>query len=271
MSETQAIVSSLVAFQFERFRNFPLVQAMSGRVGAADDGDLGYTPNNDHDRIDANRDAFLSAVRVSPDALTLGKQVHGTHVEVVTSDDRGRGRPPRFDGFPATDALVTEARDVVLGTIVADCVPLLVYDTRLHVVGLAHAGWRGTIGRIGERVVETMCTEFGSRPMDLIAGIGPSIGPCCYEVGQEVIQAWRDTAVSDHEQAIIRHNSSYHFDLWSANQLSLIEAGLAPEYIEQSCICTRCHSDQYFSFRAARAGLIPSGRMMMVAGLGAHP
>lgn len=270
MSDPLVVTSgSRVAFAFERFSQFPLLVAMSGRtLGAPDDGDLGYTPTNDHARIDLNRDAFLRELRIAPDALTLGRQVHGVNVEVVTDADRGRGRPPRFDGFPATDALVTSSTSVVLGTVVADCVPLLVYDPHLHVVALAHAGWRGTVGRMASRVIETMQVAFGSRPSDLVAGIGPSIGPCCYEVGDDVIQAWNAAGVAGADEAIVRRATSYHFDMWNANRLQLLAAGLAPSAVEMSLRCTRCEPERFFSYRAARAGLGPSGRMMMVTQLG---
>lgn len=247
----------------------PLVQAMSGRCKEAPaEGDLGYTPHNDHAVIDDNRDAFLRSVGVDPLALTLGRQVHGTTVAQVRSADRGRGRPPRFDGFPATDALVTDACDVALGTVVADCVPLLVYDTRRHVLGVAHAGWRGTVGLIARNVVVALQANFGSQPADLVAGIGPSIGPCCYEVGADVLDAWGDSGVSHLETAVVRRGEAYHFDLWTANQLQLVEAGLPSSQIEVSQICTRCEYERFFSYRGARAGLGTAGRMMLVAQLG---
>ncbi len=269
MSEAVEVASpSRVAFKFARFSTFPLLNAMSGRTRAAlDEGDLGYTPSNDHARIDENRDAFLLEVGAAPDGLTLGRQVHGVNVAVVTDAERGRGRPPRFDSFPATDALVTASPNVILGTVVADCVPLLIYDPRLHVIGLAHAGWRGTVGGMATRVVETLQTAYGSRPCDLVAGIGPSIGPCCYEVGDDVIQAWRDSHVVGADEAVHRQ-ASYHFDMWSANRLQLVQAGLAPEAIEDSRVCTRCARERFFSYRAFKAGLGPSGRMMMVTQLG---
>ncbi len=269
MSSVDA-VRRTVAFRFANLSAFPLVQAMSGRTAADDDGDLGYTPHNDHARIDANRDRFLNAVGVEPEALTLGRQVHGATVQVVGAADRGRGRPPRFDGFPATDALVTDAPDVALGTIVADCVPIVIYDPRRHAVGIAHAGWRGTVAAIARETVRVMRDTFGSRPDDLLAGIGPSIGPCCYEVGPEVVAAWEDANVAGGTAAIVRRAASYHFDLWAANRLLLVEAGLPDAQIETSDICTRCRYGEFFSYRAARAGLSPSGRMMMVVQLGAR-
>lgn len=272
MSEDARTAFTRVAFRFASLVQYPIVQAMSGRApGEPDDGDLGYTPHNDHARIDHNRDAFLREVGVPADALTLGRQVHGVSVAVVTRDDRGRGRPPRFDGFPATDALATAEPGVALGTVVADCVPLLLYDPRRHVVGLAHAGWRGTVGGIATRLVETLSAAFGSRPEDLVAGIGPSIGPCCYEVGDEVIAAWHSAGVAHPDTAIVRNGKKYHFDLWRANRAQLVAAGVNDTAIECSEECTRCRHERYFSYRAHRAGLAPSGRMMLVTMLRERP
>ena len=120
-----------------------------------------------------------------------------------------------------------------------------------------------------QRVVATMQAEFSSRPADLLAGIGPSIGPCCYEVGDEVIESWLTGRVAEVEGAVIRHATSYHFDLWSANRLQLVQAGLAHDAIEVGGRCTRCEYERFFSYRAHKAGLSPSGRMMMVTQLGA--
>jgi purine-nucleoside/S-methyl-5'-thioadenosine phosphorylase / adenosine deaminase len=258
---------SPIAFQFDSFRCWPVRQAMSGRVvdGAAG-GDVGYARDNDHSAIDVSRQAFLAAAEFDPAALTLGQQTHGAGVHVVTDTERGRGQPPDFAGLPATDGLVTLAPSVALGAIVADCVPLLFYDPRQHALAVVHAGWRGTVAGIATVAARTMQTQFGTRLDELRVGIGPSIGPCCYEVGAEVIEAWRATAVSNAERAV-SHGTSYHFDLWSANRLTLEGIGIARRNIEVSGRCTRCERQRFFSYRAARQGLAPAGRMLLVAQL----
>lgn len=264
------MITSAVAFRFSSFDDFPLLHAMSGRTDDGDGGDVGYSPANDHSRIDANRDRFLQDAGIDAGSLTLGRQVHGSQVQVVRSEDRGRGRPPRFDGFPDTDALATAASEVTLGTVIADCAPLLVYDPRRHVVGVAHAGWRGTVAGIGGRLVESMSTTFGCDPADLVAGIGPSIGPCCYEVGRDVVDAWQRANFAERNSAIARYGSATHFDLWAANRVVLEAAGLSLPNIETAGLCTRCELEHFFSYRAAKSNLAPSGRMMLVAQLGEH-
>jgi hypothetical protein len=245
---------------------------MSGRCARdAAGGDVGYSPSNDHAAIDAGRATFLHAASITPDALTLGRQTHGTRVQPVVQSDRGRGRPPSFDAFPETDGMVTACPDVALGVVVADCVPVLLYDPCNHAVGLLHAGWRGTVGGIARVGVDAMRDEFGSRPEELMVGLGPSIGPCCYEVGLDVIDAWHQAGVSNASRAVFRDAESYHFDLWGANRLMLLDAGVERRNIEVAAICTRCEHNRFFSYRAARAGQSPHGRMLMVAQLGRRP
>jgi YfiH family protein len=239
---------------------------MSGRVpDAAAEGDLGHGPNTDNGVIEVNRVAFVEAAGFSMSDLVISRQTHGTRVEVVAADDRGRGLFPAFDGFPATDAMVTNNPSVALGTIVADCVPIVLYDPRTHAIGLAHAGWRGTIGGIAAETVRTMTAAFGTDPADVVAGIGPSIGPCCYEVGDEVIVAWRGARVADPRRAIVRVGTGYHFDLWAANRLVLAQSGVPDRQIEYSAHCVRCEHERYFSYRATRQiGSAPGRNLMIV-------
>lgn len=266
MSEVATLTR--IAFRFESFQRLPLRQAMSGRVAdACVDGDVGHGPNTDSTIIERNRAAFIDAAGFSMADLVISRQTHGSRVQVVTGADRGRGLFPAFDGFPATDAMVTDDPSVAVGTIVADCVPVLLYDTRHHALGLAHAGWRGTVGAIAAETIRTMIDAFGTDPRDIVAGIGPSIGPCCYEVGDEVIDGWRNAHVANLHRAVIARESGYHFDLWTANRLVLVHAGVLDEQIEISGLCVRCQHTQFFSYRAWRQiGAVP-GRNLMVAQL----
>jgi len=265
---SQRVDTSRIAFQFASFANLPLRHAMSGRIaGEIADGDVGHGPNTVADEIEHNRAAFIDSAGFSMADLVVSRQTHGTQVAVVGSADRGRGLFPAFDGFPATDAMVTNEPTVALGTIVADCVPILLYDPVRHVVGLAHAGWRGTVGQIAAATVAAMNCEFGTEPGDVLAGIGPSIGPCCYEVGQEVIDAWNAADVVDGSSAVVERGTGYHFDLWAANRLVLIQAGISDDRIETSGVCVRCEYDRFFSYRATRQIGTQPGRNMMVAQL----
>jgi YfiH family protein len=257
-----------VAFQFGSMLELPIRHAMSGRLnGAPVDGDVGHGPNTIPEVIEANRLAFVTDAGFSIDDLVIGRQTHSTNVAVVTAADRGRGLFPKFDGFPATDAMVTADPAVALGVIVADCVPVLLYDRRRHALGLAHAGWRGAVGAIAAATLQAMSEAYGTDPADIVAGIGPSIGPCCYEVGAEVIEAWTAAGLPDWRDAVRRGVSGYHFDLWSANRQALRQAGVDDRRIVDSAICVRCRPDRFFSYRATKQITAAPGRNLMIAQL----
>ena len=190
-------------------------------------------------------------------SIALAKQVHGRVVIVVR-----RARPPGPDERPEADAFVSDAPDVAVAVRVADCVPLLMADRVKGVVAAVHAGWRGTAARVAVAAVDTLAREFGSRPQDLVAAIGPSIGPCCYEVGSELVDAF---AAAGHERYLIdrwflapppprgsREPSKLRLDVPGSNRDQLILAGVAPEQIHMSGLCTAMHLDLLASYRVER-------------------
>lgn len=256
-------------YRFRSLSEAPIKHGMSLRDAALPaEGDAAHAPGTCAEEIETNRERFLSSLGVARGDLTLGRQVHGNNVTVVRADDRGRGQYPEFDAIPDSDGLVTNDSGVALGIIVADCVPVILYDRARHVVALIHAGWRGTVQLIAASAVETMQVEFGSSPIDLDVAIGPSIGPCCYEVGDEVIRAWIGTGIAGAHCAVVEGEAKHHLDLWSANKLVLQQSGVLDTNIEASGICTRCyHEDSFFSHRAAMAGERTRGRMIVVAQL----
>jgi YfiH family protein len=257
------------AFQFDFLRGLPLRHGLSGRVPQApEEGNAGHIRDASERDVTANRRAFMAELDLPPANLTLARQTHSARVAIASVADRGRGHPPSFDGFPETDAIVTNVADVAVGITVADCVPLLFYDPVHHALGIAHAGWRGTVSSIALRTVEQMATAFGSRPSDLLAGIGPSIGPCCYEVGDEVISAWLASGTAVPECAVRPGTGARrHFDLWTANAMLLESAGLETGNIELAGRCVKCEAERFFSYRAAQAGAARRGLMLMVAQL----
>lgn len=256
-----------IAYQFPSLLLPRLRHSMSGRIPEAPaEGDVGHGPNTVAPVIERNRTDFLEAGGFSPGALVVPRQSHGTAVATARADDRGRGRFPLFDGFPATDAMITDEVDLPLGIIVADCVPVLLFDPVAGALGVAHAGWRGTVGGIVRNTISAMQQQFGTRPVDLLVGIGPSIGPCCYAVGDEVIDAWH-AAVPNAEQVVTTHGDARHFDLWRANAVQIEAAGVPAAQIEQSNVCVRCALDRFFSYRGARQTSAAPGRNMLVAQL----
>ena len=190
------------------------------------------------------------------DDLIVGEQVHGTKVVRVGRGDAGRGARDHASSVPDADALITAAPGVCLAVLVADCVPLVFFDPVRRAIGTAHAGWRGTAGRIAERTVQAMVEAFGCKPADIIAAIGPSIGPEDYAVGAEVVEA------IGHDHARTTTDGHLSIDLWTANRDQLVEAGLLARHIEVMGVSTASLTERYYSHRAERgvtgrsAGLI---------------
>jgi YfiH family protein len=188
--------------------------------------------------------ALASAIGVAPGRVVSLNQVHGRAVAVIRTE-----LPPEG---PSADALVSDTPDVALVVRAADCVPLLVGDSRTGAVGAVHAGWRGTAMRVAVAAVESMAREFQSRPADLVIAIGPSIGPCCYEVGPDVVDAF---AVEGHERHLIDRwfltprDRKMRLDVAGANRDQLILAGVLEENIYSSGLCTAMHLDVLTSFR----------------------
>lgn len=195
---------------------------------------------------------------VPRERLRLLKQVHGRTIARTTIGDDSPWTRPEADG------IITADRSVALVVRTADCAPVLLVDRRTGAVAAVHAGWRGTMQRILPTAVETLQAECGSRPSDLMAAVGPSLGTCCGEMGEEVVDAFR---AAGHEASALEHwfvraaGRRPHFDLWRANREQLEEAGVLPTSIHTAGLCTRTHAGIFHSYRAAGAG---AGRMAAV-------
>lgn len=172
--------------------------------------------------------------------VTAG-QAQSDRIAVVKANQRGR----RVQGV---DALLTDKPGVPLMLCYADCVPIFLYDPTHRAIGVVHAGWRGTLSKIAAKSVRTMSDAFATRPRDLIACIGPSIGPCCYRIGDDVIQRVRATFSHADRLLVEQSDGATHFDLWKTNAEQLRE--MCVEQIEIAEICTADHIDEFYSWRA---------------------
>jgi hypothetical protein len=244
---------------------------------------LGFTAEDGRETVAANRRLFAEAVTGNPETpLAPLKQVHSSLVRIATLDDAARTLPWKGDGHFTAEA------GLLLGVQTADCIPVLVADRRKRVVAAFHAGWRGTVKRIVELGVGRMRLACGSKPEDLIAAIGPGVGPCCYAVGEEVhsefVSQFAYAAdlfyeVYDSDPVRTRYpmlfltqrapghspiGPSLHLDLIEANRRQLMDAGLKPRAIQVSGGCTNCRTDLFFSHRASQGR---AGRMMAVIGI----
>ena len=212
---------------------------------------LSFNVSDDPKHVIENRKLLADALGFNIESLTMAKQVHGNKVATIEKKMRGKGAHDHASALDAIDAMVTNIPDILLMIQVADCVPLLFYDPMQRVIAAAHAGWRGTALKIAQNTVNTMVKRYKSDPRYIYVGIGPSIGPCCYEVGHEVIQEMARN-LKNSKGLIISRDGKMHLDLWEANKRQLIEAGLSASNIETAGICTHCNKETFFSSRAGK-------------------
>jgi polyphenol oxidase len=201
---------------------------------------IGSLVGDDPAAVDENRRRMFAALGREEDSAPGIRQVHSARVTVARR--RRAGEP-----LTETDGLVTDGSDCTLLMRFADCVPVLLYDPVRRAAGIAHAGWKGTVAKVAARAVDSLCAEFGCRPADIRAGIGPSIGPDHYRVGDDVARAVRASFPDDVEQLLTGAEGSLRLDLWAANEAALREAGVRE--IECAGICTACHTEDWFSHR----------------------
>ena len=238
--------------------------AFSTRIGGVSEGayksmNLNFKRGDDPEKVTENYRIFCRAAGFDFDSLVSSSQDHNTFVRRVTKADCGIGITRPHD-IQSVDALVTDEPGVTLVTHYADCTPLLFADPEKRVIALAHAGWRGTVGKIGEVVVEKMEEDFGCDPSDIIAVVGPAIGECCYEVDTPVFEQF--ASLTELKPAYFTKSlgrGKYLINLKETNRRMLMEAGLLSINITISDVCTKCNSGLMFSHRAhgaQRGGLI---------------
>ena len=194
----------------------------------------------------------LSFDRGDDKEAVMSKQTHTTNVRVVTEEDRGKGVVKERD-YTDVDGLVTNVRGICLVTSYADCVPLYFLDPVHKAIGLSHSGWRGTVGKIGLKTVQLMQEKFASDPADILAAVGPSVCMDCYEVSSDVIDRFKEGFDEKFWAELFykKPDGKYQLDLWKANELIFLEAGIAPEHIAVTNVCTHCNSRILYSHRTA--------------------
>ena len=209
---------------------------------------LSFTRGDDDKAVKENFDRFCNAIGVESENVVISAQTHTSNVKIVTAADCGRGIT-REKEYTDVDGLITNEPGVVLCTQYADCVPLFFVDPVKRVVATSHAGWRGTAAGIAAVTVEKMGEAFGCRPEDILAGIGPSIGHCCFEVDSPVYEAFTQVEVFDDTCYTDDGGGKYHIDLWQVNRRWLLKAGVPAANITVTDLCTRCHPDLFWSHR----------------------
>ena len=233
-------------YQFERL-GLGLTQAVFTRQGGLSPDpwsslNMGGTVGDDPNRVRENRNLALEILDCDPKSVYDVWQVHGVNVAIAEAP-----RPPEKSHLQA-DVILTNKPGITLMMRFADCVPVLLHDPIRKAIGIAHAGWMGTVRGTVRSAVATMQAHFGSDPGDIRAAIGPSIGPDHYEIGPDVVTQVRQVFVQNAQNLLVNHSGAIHFDLWEANRLALEQAGVYQ--IELAGLCTACHTDDWYSHRA---------------------
>lgn len=229
------------------------VHGFSTRMGGVSQGmweslNLGTARGDDPDHVRENYRRFFKALGMDGGRIAAANQIHGGAVRCITTADV-RADPYDKAGYEA-DGLMTDLPGVALLVYTADCVPILFYDPVRRVIAAVHAGWRGTAAGVATTAVARMGDVFGCRPGDILAAIGPGIGPDCFETHEDVPNAMTaalSTAVLQHIK--IKENGKFAVDLKGINAMRLEQAGLDPAHIAVSRICTSCNSEKFWSHR----------------------
>jgi len=246
--------NGVVYYTFPSFDAVPFVRhGFSTRLGGVSEGiyasmNLSYTRGDDAAAVRENFDRFCRAIGVRSEDAVVSAQEHHVTIHNATASDRGRG-VTRERGYTDIDGLITDEPNVPLFTQYADCVPLFFVDPVHRVVGTSHAGWRGTVAEIGAVTVERMCADYGCRPENILAAVGPSIGPCCFEVDSPVYEAFSALSLFD-KDCYRQRGGKFDIDLWETNRRILLEAGITEAHLTITDLCTRCHPDVFWSHRA---------------------
>jgi hypothetical protein len=236
----------LCYFQFESLHTKHAVFTRHGGVSPEPWGSLnvGGTVGDDLERVKENRQRAFRALSLAPETIFDVWQIHSADV-VCAHAPRPEGESVR-----QADIILTDKPEVSLFMRFADCVPILAHDPRSGVIGVAHAGWMGTLRDVAGAMVTAMKKNYASNPADIIACIGPSIGPDHYEIGADVILQVMQRFGDESDQVLKSVNGKIHFDLWKTNQLLLNRAGV--NQVEVAGICTACHTEDWFSHRAEK-------------------
>ncbi|MBW7573511.1 peptidoglycan editing factor PgeF [Caproiciproducens faecalis] len=254
----------VVFLTFPSFEQYHFVNhAFSTRMGGVSAGEftsmnLNFGRGDSDENVVRNFQRFCSAAGFDYETLVASAQDHHTVVRRVGRGNCGTGIWKPKD-LQSVDGLITNEPNVTLTTFYADCVPLFYLDPVKRAIGLAHAGWRGTVAKMGAEMVGAMAREFDSSPKDLLAAVGPSIGPCCFEVDTPVYEEFAAlTEIKPQEFIVEKGGGKFMIDLWEANRRIIMEAGIPAENIEVAQLCTKCNAQWLWSHRASggrRGGL----------------
>ena len=227
------------------------------RLGGVSEGvcsslNLSFSRGDDPKAVMENYRRVAETFGKTVDDFVCTDQTHTTNVLRVGKAEKGYG-VTREKPYTDVDGLITNEIGIILSTFYADCVPLYFVDPVNKAIGLSHSGWRGTVGRMGQKTLEAMREAFGTKPEDVYAAIGPSICQDCYEISEDVAMHFYEEFQGHGDEILInKGNGKYQLNLWKTNEIVLLEAGILPEHLEVTNICTCCNADVLFSHRASQ-------------------
>ncbi len=252
---------SPIYYQFDQWQDHRFRHGVFTRHGGVSETsfaslNVGGTVGDNLDAVAENHRRMYAALNLKPEQTSTVWQVHGNDVVV------SHGSQPQRKWLSRADAMITDEPGVGLAMRFADCVPIMFYDPEHHALGIAHAGWRGTVTKIVQRTVQAMQNVYGTNPAELQAGIGPSIGPEHYQVGEEVVIAVQESFGTTEAIIARAEDGSAYLNLWTANEMSLREIGV--QAIERANICTATYTEDFYSHRAENGKTGRFGAVMVL-------
>lgn len=244
-----------------------IVHAFTTRQGGISEGcfsswNFGFNSGDNRERVRENYKILGNILDIKIENMILSDQTHDNNILYVTEKDRGKGiiKPRDFENI---DGLITDKVSVAIITAHADCGSLFFYDYKKKIIGLTHSGWRGTVKKIAKEMIDKFVNQFGSDPENILVGIGPSIGKCCFEVDDDVYDIFI-THDKRYTKYIEKKGIKYHIDLWAINRLILNDNGIPDKNIISANMCTKCNNDIFFSHRGQKGkrGIMVSTMML---------
>lgn len=246
------------------FLKYPLLEktdivehCFTTRLGGVSEGvctslNLSFSRGDDSAAVMENYRRVAESFGKTVDDFVCTDQTHTTTVLQVGNEEKGYG-VTKEKPYTDVDGLITNEPGVILSTFYADCVPLYFVDPVNKAIGLSHSGWRGTVGRMGKKTLDAMAEVYGTKPEDVYAAVGPSICQDCYEISEDVAEHFYKEFEGHGDEILInKGNGKYQLDLWKTNEIVLLEAGIKPEHLAVTNVCTCCNSEVLFSHRASQ-------------------
>lgn len=246
-------VEFLTFDHFNKHKN--LIHAFTTRNGGVSEGcykslNFGFNSGDKVHNVKTNYKILGKTFNINNEDMVLTHQTHSANILSVYEKHKGQGVTKKRN-FQDIDGFITNVPKIALLTSHADCASLFFYDQKKYIIGLAHSGWRGTVKKIGEVMVKQFIEDYNSNPQDIIVGIGPSIGQCCFEVDKDVYDIFINEDMR-YEKFIFKKKQKYHIDLWRINMLILTDNGILNNNIISSNLCTVCNNDIFFSHRGQK-------------------